>query len=121
MGKAVVRSLDTPDETRKFENGTVEIVQAGPVMISRMHLQHGWKWSTDVGPIAGTDSCQVLHRGYLVSGQMLVRMDDGVEVEINAGDAYFIEPGHDAWVVGDAAVVGVDFSEQMGEYAKPQA
>ena len=33
----------------------------------------------------------------------------GTEVEVGAGDAYVIEPGHDAWVVGDEPLVGYEF------------
>jgi hypothetical protein len=119
MAQVVVRSLDTPDETRKFENGVTDVVRAGTTQISRARLEPGWKWSNDVKPIAGTDSCQVLHQGYCSSGHLQVRMDDGTTVDLRPGDAYHIEPGHDAWVVGDEAFVGVDFSQQMAEeYAK---
>jgi len=46
-------------------------------------------------------------------------MDDGTESEIGLGDAQFLPPGHDAWVVGDEPYVGLDF--QGGHlYAKPQ-
>lgn len=121
MGKAVARSLDTPDETRKFENGTLELVQAGSMLITRTRFEPGWKWSNDVKPIVGTDSCQVLHTGYCVSGRMQVRMDDGTDVELQAGDAYRVEPGHDGWVLGDETVTFIDFSEKMEEFAKPQA
>lgn len=68
-------------------------------------------------PIAGTDSCQVSHLGYVLSGSMQVRMDDGSEVEISAGDVVAIPPGHDAEVTGTEPCVMVDFGE-FGEYAK---
>jgi len=42
-------------------------------------------------------------------------------VEIGAGDAYVIEPGHDAWVVGDEPFLGVDVStETVEEFAKEE-
>ncbi len=45
--------------------------------------------------------------------------EDGTEGEIGAGDAYVIEPGHDAWVVGDEAFVGFEFESPTAEvYAK---
>ena len=37
-------------------------------------------------------------------------MDDGTELDIVAGDAYEIPPGHDAWVVGDATFDAVEFA-----------
>jgi mannose-6-phosphate isomerase-like protein (cupin superfamily) len=70
-----------------------------------------------VKPIAGTDSCQVSHLAYVLSGSMQVRMDDGAEVTINAGDVVAIPPGHDAEVAGSEPCVMVDFGE-FGEYAK---
>jgi hypothetical protein len=44
-------------------------------------------------------------------------MDDGEELEIGAGDASHIPPGHDAWVVSDEPYVGLDFVG-AAEYAK---
>ena len=87
---------------------------------SRLVLELGWRWSENVKPIAGTDSCQVLHTGYHVSGRLHVRLDHGTE-EFGPGDAYVIPPGHDAWVVGDEPVVSVDMSSVTAErYAKEQ-
>jgi cupin domain len=77
----------------------------------------GWRWSENVKPIAGTDSCQVSHLGYCISGRMRVTMNDGSEHEVGPGMAFAIAPGHDAAVVGDEACVTIDFGE-FGEYAK---
>ena len=46
---------------------------------------------------------------------MHVRHDDGTEIEIGPGDAYVIEPGHDAWVIGSEAVVGYEFDSKAAE------
>jgi hypothetical protein len=114
------KSLDSPDETRTFENGKTEVVTLGDFTASRLVLAPGWRWSENVKPIAGTDSCQVLHTGYQVSGRLYVRLDDGTEKEFGPGDAYVIPPGHDAWVVGDEPVVSVDMSSVTEQrYAKP--
>jgi len=119
MGTAQTKSLDKPDETRSFPNGVAEMVEIGSTLIGRARMEPGWRWSNDVKPIAGTDQCMVLHKGYAISGTLVVRTEDGTEVQIGAGDAYVIEPGHDAWVLGDEPYVAVDFSDQMKEYAKP--
>jgi hypothetical protein len=38
---------------------------------------------------------------------------------LHAGEAYVIEPGHDAWVVGDERFVGFEFEQRAAEeYAK---
>lgn len=115
------KSLESPDETRTFENGEVGVVNLGDFTASRLVLEPGWRWSENIRPIAGTDSCQVLHTGYQVAGRMHVIMDDGKEEEFGPGDAYVIPPGHDAWVVGDEQVVSVDMSSVTAErYAKEQ-
>ena len=115
------KSLDSPDETRTFENGKVEVTTLGGFNASRFVLEPGWRWSENVKPIAGTDSCQVLHTGYQVSGRLHVRLEDGTEEEVGPGEAYVIPPGHDAWVVGEEPVVTVDMSRVTAEeYAKPE-
>jgi hypothetical protein len=119
MGTAARKGLDKPDETRSFPNGVTEFVTIGSTMFARARLEPGWRWSNDVKPIAGTDRCMILHKGYCISGSLMVQLEDGSEMQIGPGDAHVIEPGHDAWVVGDEAFVAIDFSEQMKEYAKP--
>jgi hypothetical protein len=48
---------------------------------------------------------------------MTVRSDDGTELTIGAGDVFLLEPGHDAWTVGDQPCVLFDTG--FAEYAKP--
>jgi hypothetical protein len=118
MGKVAVRSLDKPDVTRTFPNGVAEMIAVEGTSMGRARFEPGWRWSNDVKPIAGTDMCMVLHKGYCISGSATIRADDGTEITIGPGDVYYIEPGHDAWVNGDEPWVTVDYSEQMAEYAK---
>jgi quercetin dioxygenase-like cupin family protein len=90
------------------------VTTLGEFNASRFMLEPGWT-------IVGTDSCQVLHTGYQVSGRLHVRLEDGTEEEVGPGEAYVIPPGHDAWVVGDEPVVTVDMSRVTAEeYAKPE-
>ena len=120
MASIEVKSFDSPDETRPFEGkGKVDIVQVLGRPLGKGTFEPGWKWSENVKPIAGTDSCQVAHVGYCISGRMVIHMDDGNDSEISAGTAFAIPPGHDAEVVGDEACVMVDFGE-IGDYAKRQ-
>jgi quercetin dioxygenase-like cupin family protein len=105
------KSLDTPDETRRFvDKGRVDVVHLGAVSVGRFVLEPGWRWSEHVKPMAGTESCQVQHVGYVLSGRMKVVMDDGTEAETGAGDAAVIPPGHDAWKVGDEPCVWLEFA-----------
>jgi hypothetical protein len=113
-----VKSFESPDEVRSFEgNGKADVLDIGGRVVGRTTLEPGWKWSRNVKPIAGTDSCQVSHLGCCLSGRMKVIMDDGSESEISSGDVVAIPPGHDAEVVGDEPCVFIDFGE-FGEYAK---
>jgi hypothetical protein len=116
----VRRSLDKPDEVRPFENdsGELQIVNLeGKGIVGRAVFKAGWRWSKDVKPIAGTESCQGAHAGYMISGRMVVRMDDGTEEEFGPGDVMIAPPGHDAWVVGGDDCVVVDW-QGFADYAK---
>ena len=113
------RAFDTPDETRTPDKTRVDVVRMGATTAARLTFEPGWRWSDCIKPVAGTDSCQVRHVGIVESGRMIVRHDDGSEVEIGPGRAYVIEPGHDAWVVGDERFVGYEFeSRSAEEYAR---
>jgi uncharacterized cupin superfamily protein len=118
MASIEVKRFDDPDETRPFEgNGKAVVVNVGGRTIGLGTFEPGWRWSQNVKPIAGTDSCQVSHLGYVVSGSMRVHMDGGDSTEVRAGDVVAIPPGHDAEVVGDEPCVMIDFGE-FAQYAK---
>ena len=112
------KNLNSPDETRSFPKGKVELVTVGSFKLGRATLEPGWKWSTHVKPIAQTKSCEAPHTQYHLSGRLRVRMDDGTEVEFGPGDAGHVPPGHDAWVVGNEPAVMIDVTG-MADYAKP--
>jgi mannose-6-phosphate isomerase-like protein (cupin superfamily) len=116
---AMVKNIERPDETRKFAaHGWLDLVQLEGMTFGRATFQPGWKWSNDIKPLAGTDSCQVHHNGYVVSGQMRIQMDDGTTVDVGPGDVFVCPPGHDAWVVGDTECIALDFSSDIVTYAK---
>jgi class 3 adenylate cyclase len=104
------KDFSTPDETRRFPNGRVEIYDLDDIVIGRTVFEPGWRWSTDVKPIAGTDWCEYRHVGVVLNGVLHVEMNDGLSVEIGADAAYEIPAGHDAWVVGDEPWVTIDFA-----------
>ncbi len=117
MASAEKKSLGSPDEVRKFKNGQIEVVNIGGGTVGKATFQPGWKWSTDVKPIAGTELCQAPHFGYQIAGRMRVVMADGSEFESGPGDVIAIPPGHDAWIVGNEACVLIDWSG-AANYAK---
>lgn len=118
MTHTETRNIDAPDETRKFAaHGQIAVVTLGDFTVGKGTFEPGWRWSQDVKPIAKTDSCMTFHKGICVSGQMTTRSDDGTEVTVGAGDVFVIEPGHDAWTVGNEPCVMFDTGVKA--YAKP--
>lgn len=111
------KSLNSPDETRSFPKGKLQLVTLGGITFGRSTFEPGWKWSESVKPIVKTKSCEAPHTMYHVSGRLRVRMDDGTEEEFGPGDVSVIPSGHDAWVVGNEPVVVIDVTG-MTHYAK---
>jgi hypothetical protein len=110
MAALETKGFAAPDDTRTFSGkGKIDIVNVGGVAVGQGVFEPGWRWSVNVKPLAGTESCQSVHNGYIVSGRMHVVMDDGTAGEAGPGEVVHIAPGHDAWTVGDEACVFVDF------------
>lgn len=116
--KFEVRSHSSPDELRTPNKTSVEVVQFDGVTMGQFNFEPGWRWSECIKPVIKTDHCQVSHVGYAVSGCLVVRMTDGTEKTITAGDFYTIPPGHDAWVEGDQPYVGIEVLS-ANVFAKP--
>jgi mannose-6-phosphate isomerase-like protein (cupin superfamily) len=106
--KLEAKSHSSADEVRTPDKTRVEVNHLDGFSIGRFNLQPGWKWSECIKPVVKTDSCQLSHVGYAVSGKIRIRMSDGTEKTINAGDSYTIPPGHDAWVEGNDQFVGIE-------------
>ena len=120
MAGVMKKGFDEPDEVRTPDKTNVEIVDLGGVKAARMTAQPGWRWSECIKPVVGTDSCRARHVGTIVAGTMHVVHDDGTEADIGAGDAYVIEPGHDAWVTSSQPLVAFEFdSTTAGSFAQP--
>ena len=105
-----VKSVTTPEEVRDFEGGRMEIVWVGGTTVVRATFEPGFRWSSALKSKAGTDSCQLCHMGYVVSGRIAFAPDEGEEVVLSPGDVFSVQPGHDTWVVGDEAAVIIDFT-----------
>jgi hypothetical protein len=105
-----VKNIETPDERHAFEHASLNVVNLPGVTIARTVYQPGWKWSTDVKPVVGTEACQAAHTGYIISGRLHARMDDGREYDFGPGDAHVVSAGHDAWVEGDEPCVALDLA-----------
>jgi class 3 adenylate cyclase len=104
------KRFDRPDEVRIVERARVELIELGELAVGRAIFEPGWRWSDHVKPIVGTESCQVHHLGYVLSGHLHVEMTDGASLEVVGGDAFEIPPSHDAWVIGDEPWISVDWA-----------
>jgi mannose-6-phosphate isomerase-like protein (cupin superfamily) len=119
MAGIETRDFDSPDETRTPDKTEVAVVRMGDATAARLTFEPGWKWSECIKPVADTDSCQARHVGVVQSGSIHVVHEDGTEMDLTPGDTYVIEPGHDAWVVGEERFVGFEFeSKAAEEYAR---
>jgi len=116
--KLVVKSHSSPDEVRTPSKTRVEVVRLEGFTIGRFKLEPGWRWSECIKPVVKTDQCQLPHVGHVVSGRLTVRMTDGQQQTISAGESYAIPPGHDAWVEGNEPVVAIEVTS-ADTYAKP--
>jgi len=109
MAGVEARDFSSPDETRTPDKTKIELLTIAGGQIGRYTFQPGWRWSECIKPVVHTDSCQVDHIGYLISGTLHLKHDDGTEQDIRPGMVYRIAPGHDAWNAGSEAVVAVEF------------
>jgi mannose-6-phosphate isomerase-like protein (cupin superfamily) len=108
----ISKNLNQPDERREFkDHGHLDVVNFDDgTAIGHGVFEPGWRWSVDVKPLARTPLCDAEHTGYCLKGSMVIRMENGEEVTIRAGDAFHIPPNHDAWVVGNEDCELIDVS-----------
>ena len=117
MNDVILKRFEQPNETRAFEKGKFEVVHIHGMTIGRATYEPGWVWSKHVGAAMDLKSCAVEHVGLVIAGRAAVRMDDGTERVMQAGDLFYVPPGHESWVVGDEPYVSLHFLG-AGDYAK---
>jgi hypothetical protein len=119
MASIEIRNMDRPDESQTPDKTRMDVVHLGDATVARLTVQPGWKWSDCIKPVAGTESCEAAHLGYVVSGKLHVASTDGSEADLGPGDSFRLDPGHDAWVLGDEPFVALEFeSKTAATYAK---
>lgn len=109
-----VRTFDDPDDSYEDPMGHAEQVSVLGLSVWRAVTEPGWRYTewTD------GDLCTAAHALYVESGRLHVLMDDGTDAEGGPGAVMVIEPGHDAWTVGDEPCVFIDFGESV-QFADP--
>jgi hypothetical protein len=87
----------------------LDAVRVGDCRIKRVIYPPGFRWSTHMKPLVGTDLCMHAHAGFLARGEIHIRYADGCTLEYVAPQVIAVEPGHDGWVVGDEPAIVIEF------------
>jgi quercetin dioxygenase-like cupin family protein len=109
------KNLAMPDQVQGFEKGRLALITVGGATVGRAIFDPGWRWSQHVGAGIGATSCEVPHLGYVVSGRLMIEMNDGTRLEMGPGDVATIPAGHDGWTVGDEPCVFLEFPPPTGD------
>ncbi|PYS19857.1 MAG: hypothetical protein DMG11_31085 [Acidobacteria bacterium] len=96
-------------DRREIGGVLLEVVKAGACRVKRMVYPPGFRWSTHMKTLVGTDLCMHAHVGFLVRGEVQIQYADGCTMKFTAPQVVAIEPGHDGWVVGKEAAVVIEF------------
>jgi class 3 adenylate cyclase len=114
-----VRDLGDPEAVIDQMLGVSHQVRLAGTVVTKHVLQPGWSWEEHAKPEAGTPSCELYHRGVVLSGRMGVRTDDGEVVIIERDRVFDLPAGHVTWVEGDEELVMVDWAGGAGFDVQP--
>lgn len=114
-----VRDLSRPEAVVSYPLGENQQVRLAGTVVSRIVLQPGWNWRDHAQPMVGTASCDLYHRGVVLSGRLGIRTDAGEELVIGPDHVFDIRPGHVIWVEGDDELVMLDWAGGAGFGAAP--
>ncbi len=98
-----VKGFRTPDETRTFPKGRLQLLYLGDAVVGKLTLEPGWRLTEQRLPM--TEWGEIPHFQYHVSGCLRVKMGDGREYEIGSEDVSVFPRGQDAWVIGNEPAV----------------
>jgi hypothetical protein len=95
---------------RREVGGVAEdVFPVGDASMKRVVYPPGYRWSTNLKPLIGTDLCMHAHVGFLAEGHMRIEYPDGCVVDVSAPQSVVIHPGHDAAVIGDETAILIQF------------
>ena len=114
------KNLASPDEVRDMPMAYTSLTRVGTHAVGHGVMQPGWRFSTHVGPLMGTELCPIHHLQVIKSGRFVIRMEDGEETILGPGDIADVPPGHDAWVLRDEPCEVLDFSGNIDVMGLPQ-
>jgi hypothetical protein len=114
IGGIEVRDLRRPEAVVSYPLGESQQVRLAGTVVSRIVLQPGWTWREHAQPMVGTASCDLYHRGVVLTGRLGIRTDAGEELVIGPDHVFDIGPGHIIWVEGDDELVMLDWAGGAG-------
>lgn len=91
-------------ESSRIDGMETQLLELGEMVCARHLLPSGF----DSAPLyrgLPDDMCPCEHWCYLVSGRLTYRFSDGGELELSAGEAFHLRPGHLAEVLEDAELI----------------
>lgn len=96
---AMVRRFDAPDRVVTVDQGRLEVITVGALVIGRGSYAPGWRWSqTAHVPSDGERAPD--HVGVVLSGRAKVVIEGSEEIDLTPGDFFHIATEFDGWVVG---------------------
>jgi class 3 adenylate cyclase len=119
VSRVETRDLGEPEAVVTYPLGATYQVRLAGTVVSHHVLQPGWSWEAHAQPQVGTASCELYHRGVVLSGRMGVRTDEGEEVVIGPNQVFDLPPGHLTWVEGDEELVMLDWAGGAGFNVRP--
>lgn len=97
---------------------SIDVGRAGAARVKRVVYPAGFRWSTHMKSIVGSELCMHAHVGFLARGRVHVEYADGRVAEFAAPQIVEIYPGHEGWVVGDEAAVLIEFDFERETVAR---
>jgi len=105
-----VKSFSEPDQVVDEAGVHEERLEFGELLVARTTHEPGWRWSTHIKPLVGTERCQARHVGVVISGRIAFELADGTIGEAGPDSVYDVPPGHDGWVVGAEPAIVVEWT-----------
>lgn len=95
--------------SKEFGGLEIDAGRAGAARVQRIMYPAGWRWSTHVQSLVGTDWCEHGHVGFLARGALAGSYPDGTTFQFAAPSIVAIDAAHDLWVSGDSEAVLIQF------------
>ena len=107
-------------ERREIGGVLIDTAPAANGRVKRVCYPPGFRWSVHLKHIVNSPLCMHAHVGFLARGRVRGQYADGCSFDVAAPRAIVIEPGHDAWVVGNDAFTGYEFESTTADtFARP--